>query len=73
MLTAYGLLTKVTFRYTTWQLKRNLTFKKTGQHLIRCTIFLFESQNTVLQWTFKVTSALATAENLIYKRLYAEG
>jgi hypothetical protein len=28
MLTADGLLTTVNFRYTTWQLKGNLTFKK---------------------------------------------
>jgi hypothetical protein len=28
MLTAYGLLTTVTFRHTTWQLKRNLHFNK---------------------------------------------
>ena len=28
MLTAYSLLTTVNFRYTTWQLKRNLTFNK---------------------------------------------
>ena len=28
MLTAYGLLTTANCRYTTWQLKRNLTFNK---------------------------------------------
>jgi len=36
-------------------------------------ILLPEQENTVLQWTFKLNSALAAAKNWHLKRLYAEG
>lgn len=39
----------------------------------KCSSLLFTSENTVLQWEFKLNSALTAAEIWDLKRLYAEG
>jgi hypothetical protein len=54
------------------ELKLLTSHRWTGHCPIKCTPFSSEGDNTVLQWAFKLNSALASSKNVAFKSLYAE-